>query len=236
MENYDIFSKFYDQTMGDRTETAKYLSALIKENNPSASTVLELACGTGEIMRLLSEDYDVSGLELSSGMLKIAKEKLPYANFYKQSMAGFDLPYTYDVILCVFDSINHLLRFSEWKKLFKSAQRHLSEGGIFIFDMNTEEKLEEVVKWPAGVYDCAGNKAVMDIKSAGIGIARWNIKIHEKLKNGKCRVHEENICEKSFPLNKVKGELEKSFHEIEMKHRTEPIADVGDRIYFICKK
>jgi predicted TPR repeat methyltransferase len=236
MTTYDTFAQFYDQTMGDRTETARYLKRLIREHHRDAGTALELACGTGEIMRILSDEYDVSGLELSSGMLRLAKKKLPYANFYHQSMAGFDLPYLYDVVYCVFDSINHLLKFSEWKKLFKSASAHLDEGGIFIFDMNTVSKLEEVVTREPAVYDCDGNVAIMDINTEKRGIACWNVKVFEKQKGDLYRLHEEDIREISFPLETVAAALNPLFRSVTMIERKRSLGDEGERVYFVCKK
>ena len=38
-------------------------------------------------------------------------------------MTRFDLGETFDVVLCVFDSINHLVRFSDWERVFDRARR-----------------------------------------------------------------------------------------------------------------
>lgn len=236
MEQYDIFANFYDATMGDRTAVAELLRGWIRKFNPHAQSVLELACGTGEIMRLLSDDYEVSGLDLSCGMLKVARRKLPAANFYRESMAGFELPEKYDAVYCVFDSINHLLRFSDWKKTFKSASRHLNAGGVFIFDMNTEKKLEEIVTRQPAVYDCAGNTAIMDVSATGRGTVNWNVKVFERTGDGRYRLHEEDIREISFPLCKVKAALAPFFSRVAMVDRKRSIGDEGERVYFVCQK
>jgi len=43
----------------------------------------------------------------------------------------------FDVVFSVFDSINFLETFAQWKSTFKSVSEHLSQNGLFIFDMYT---------------------------------------------------------------------------------------------------
>lgn len=232
--NYDIFSKFYDEVMGDRTGTADFLIKQIYKSNPGAKSVLELACGTGEIMKLLSKEYVVSGLELSDGMLEIARKKMPRAKFYKQSMVGFDLPEKYDVILCVFDSVNHLLKFSDWKKLFKSAYKYLNNGGVFLFDINTEQKLDEIVQDKAVAYESGENIVIMNTEKDRKGIVNWNVKIFEREKGDIYKMYEENIKEISFPRAMILDSLKQLFLDIQIveQNNTKP----NYRLYFICKK
>jgi ubiquinone/menaquinone biosynthesis C-methylase UbiE len=79
MPSYDIFGKFYDAVMGDGSESAKHLSDLIRLSKPDATKLLELGCGTGSILKHLQDSYDVSGLDLSTKMLAIARKKVPRA-------------------------------------------------------------------------------------------------------------------------------------------------------------
>jgi len=236
MQQYDIFAKFYDDTMGDRSATVEYLCGLIEKSNPKAHNLMELACGTGELLRAFDGRYEVSGLDLSRGMLKIARKKLPRARFYQASMAGFELPEKYDVILCVFDSINHLLKFSDWKKVFRSASRHLNDKGVFIFDMNSVGKLEDIVTWPEAVYDCGNSTAIMSVKDMGSGVVAWNVRVFEKMKGDLYKLHEEEIEETSFPVAKVKEALAPYFGKVKMISKGVGIGDEGDRLYFVCKK
>src|ERR1700691_2501858 len=68
MPSYEIFGKFYDAVMGDRAESAKHISELLRVAKPGARKVLELGCGTGSMLRYLQDSYEVSGLDLSSKM------------------------------------------------------------------------------------------------------------------------------------------------------------------------
>src|SRR4051812_6824552 len=111
---YDRFSRFYDIVMGDRSEAAEFIRELILQSKPQAKTVLEIGCGTGTIIGALGRSYEVTGLDLSPSMLALARKRLPHVRFYRQDMTRFRLGKRFDVCVSAFDSINHLLRFSDW--------------------------------------------------------------------------------------------------------------------------
>lgn len=64
-------------------------------------------------------------------------------------MTDFTLPEPVDIVFCVYDSINHLLSFDKWIKTFKQVYANLNPEVLFIFDMNTLKKLEEISNQPA---------------------------------------------------------------------------------------
>ncbi len=88
---------------------------------------------------------------LSSRMLAIAARKVPQAKLSRQDMVRFRLNKRFDVICCAVDSIKHILRFSDWRTLFPHVERHLAEEGCFIFDINTQRKLDRHIGKPASV-------------------------------------------------------------------------------------
>ena len=126
MKSYSEFAKFYDAAMGDRTKMAERFRQLILQNRPEAETVLELGCGTGAVIAHLSEEFEVTGLDLSSEMLSIARKKLPLVSFFKDDMVSFKLGKKFDIIISAFDAINHILNFSDWKKLFQRADAQIT--------------------------------------------------------------------------------------------------------------
>ena len=71
MTSYEVFAPFYDAVQGDRAEHLTYLRELIEKHHPTARTVLELACGTGSILRQLQPHYEVTGLDPSNGRLSM---------------------------------------------------------------------------------------------------------------------------------------------------------------------
>ena len=236
MTNYDLFAKHYDEVMGDRSDNAAELQRLISKYHPRAKTILELACGTGSVLQHFAKRYSVYGLDISSGMLSLAGKKVPSGKFSQQDMTSFKFKEKFDVILCVFDSINHLLKFPDWQKVFKRAHEHLNEGGILIFDMNTHVKLQRVIKAPPWVLPFKKHVMIMDVTDAGKGISNWNIKVFENKDKNQYALYEEDIQEKAFPLRQVKEAL-KQYQKVDVvdKSRKRPSAK-SERLVFVCKK
>src|SRR6266545_1392648 len=142
--SYDKFYRFYDMVMGDRSDAARYIVNLIARHKPEAKTVLEIACGTGSILGILSASYEVTGLDRSRPMLTVARKKLPHVRLVRQDMTSFHIARRFDAIVCVFDSINHLLHFSDWRKVFRRVAVHLKVHSFFTFHSSTPGRLRAV--------------------------------------------------------------------------------------------
>jgi ubiquinone/menaquinone biosynthesis C-methylase UbiE len=69
MESYERFAQFYDAVMGDRKESTDRSIGFVDVYNPKAKTVMELACGTGSVLKHLQKRYQIYGLDLSKQML-----------------------------------------------------------------------------------------------------------------------------------------------------------------------
>jgi ubiquinone/menaquinone biosynthesis C-methylase UbiE len=128
MTSYERFGEFYDSVMGDRRAAAEQVMELIRAVKPDAKNVLELGCGTGSILKCLQDVYEVSGLDISGKMLSVARKKVPQSKLFRQDMIDFRIDGRFDVILCVFDSINHVRRFSDWKKAFAQCAAICRQG------------------------------------------------------------------------------------------------------------
>ncbi|MBT4856944.1 class I SAM-dependent methyltransferase [Candidatus Uhrbacteria bacterium] len=236
MSDYRLFAKHYDAVVGDRTESTKLLVHLINKHCPQGESILELACGTGSVLKHLNKRYELHGLDSSLNMLSVARKKVSSANFSHQDMRTFTFGRTFDVIFCVFDSINHLLKLSDWKKVFNQAYRHLEDNGVFIFDMNTLLKLQRHSDNPPSVKIFQKNVLIMDVQDVGRGIANWNIKVFEHKKKNSFEMYEENIKEVSFPISKIKAAL-KRFSSVTIIDANENKPNKhSKRLYFVCKK
>jgi len=237
MPSYEKLDRFYDTAMGDRTEMASYIRRLVRRHKPQAKTLLELACGTGAILHVLGKSYDVVGLDLSPQMLSLARKKLPHVRFYRKDMVSFDLGKKFDVIICVFDSINHVLKFADWTKIFRNAARHLEKDGLFLFDINTEAKLQRLINAPTRVHKFGRNLEFINVTDGRRGIANWNIRVFEHRRGNKYGLFEEDIEEISFPVSKIKAALRKQFTNVKV---IDPLgrkpSGKSDRLYFMSKR
>jgi SAM-dependent methyltransferase len=234
---YEKIARFYDAVMGDRTETAGYVRHLIAQHKPEAKTLLEVACGTGAVLEILAKSYDVAGLDVSPRMLSIARKRLPKVRFFRQDMVSFELGKKFDVIISVFDSVNHLLRLADWGRFFRQAAEHLDEKGILLFDINTVEKLQRRMRTPPQVTAFGANWLIMGVTGGRGGIANWTVKVFEHRGRGSYRVFEEVIREISFPVKRVRDALRRQFNNVKVidLEAARP-SRRSDRLYFVCRR
>jgi len=123
----------------------RYIRSLWDSRGLTPGTVLDIACGTGNVsFRLAREGLRVVGVDSSSDMIAVAASKLTRSHrlegnplFYCQDAAELDLPFTFDSALCLFDSLNYILEYERLCSAFRRALLHLRPGGVFIFDVNT---------------------------------------------------------------------------------------------------
>lgn len=234
---YERFSRFYDLVMGDRSIAANFTCSLIEQHKPEAKTVLEIACGTGAILGFLADIYEVTGLDRSRQMVGLARKKLPHIRFYQQSMTSFRLAKQFDAIVCVFDSINHLLSFAEWKKVFRQVALHLNHNGLFVLDVNTLGKLRRLTN--ASVWSREFDRDLVVIKVTGgrRGIFAWDIKIFEHEKRDKYKLSHETIRELALPHKRILTAMRDRFKQVKVidPGGARP-SDQSDRLYFVCRK
>ena len=238
MESYDVFAPFYDAVQGDRADHSAYIRSLIEDHHPQAKTLLELACGTGSVMKQLERYYDVSGVDRSEAMLAVARRKLSEARLVRGDMTTIDLGETFDVVLCAFDSINHLVRFEEWEAVFDRALAHLNDAGIFVFDVNTEAQLERFSSQPPLTQWFDGsNVMILDVAATTDGAYLWMIRVFEALGDDLYKLHAEDVPEAAFPAERIEASLLERFASVEIydASRPEPSPESA-RLHFVCRR
>ncbi len=101
-------------------------------------TMLDLACGTGSSsVPYVQRGFVVSGADMSLDMLSVARAKLPNTEFYHQNFLELHIPKHFQLIICVFDSLNNLLKLADLEQTLERIKTHLLPDGIFVFDCNT---------------------------------------------------------------------------------------------------
>jgi len=149
MSSYDFLAGCYDQFTYDvdYSAWADYIEAHFQKRGLPGNTVLDLACGTGSLTKELAlRGYEMIGVDLSGDMLAEAAEKnrdlgaIPPI-FLCQSMDKLDLYGTIDACVCCLDSVNYVTSPKKLQKAFERVHLFLMPGGLFLFDINTPEKL-----------------------------------------------------------------------------------------------
>ena len=147
--SYEALAARYDALTADvpYEAWADYIERHFSRCKRPVRTVLDLACGTGELTCLLTErGYELIGVDRSPEMLSEAAEKARALTgeppiFLCQSMQALDLYGTVDACVCCLDSVNYVTRPKDLQKAFARVRLFLEPGGLFLFDVNTPEKL-----------------------------------------------------------------------------------------------
>lgn len=106
------------------------------------SLALDVACGTGKsAYQLLRLGYQVEGCDISQEMLAQARAKPELAEipfFWADACRRIETDRRYNLVTCLDDAVNFILRLDEFAKLLVEVNRVLLPGGTLIFDCNTE--------------------------------------------------------------------------------------------------
>lgn len=148
---YKEAAGFYDRltTDVDYEKYAEFFTAVFnKHAEKHPHNVVDLGCGTGNLTISMAEKgYDMTGVDSSSEMLSSAySKKSPGILWINQDFTELDLYGTYDAAISLLDCINHMLDEDSVGKYFKRMRNFVEPGGLFIFDINTEYKFENVYK------------------------------------------------------------------------------------------
>ena len=128
-KNYNIWSEFYDQYPNPTVaiDELKFPSMYSEIENQN---ILEIGCGTGRhTVRLIQQGNNVTGVDLSEGMLDKAKAKIngPKVTFVHADILKDEIPngpFDVAIMSLVLEHIDDLdLFFNKVRKLLKSESK-----------------------------------------------------------------------------------------------------------------
>lgn len=216
MEAYNEFAEVYDLFMDNipYEEWCTYLTGLLKENGVSEGLVLELGCGTGTMTELLARrGYDMIGIDCAPQMLQKAMEKKEVSGldilYLLQDMREFELYGTVKGIVSICDSMNYVTEEEDLLEVFRLVNNYLDPGGVFIFDLNTIYKYEELL----------GDTTIAENRPEGSFIWEneydpetrinvYQLALFLPAEGGLWRKHEELHCQKAYSLRRIKELLQ----------------------------
>lgn len=132
-------AQYYDliySSFKDYLDEARKITDLIERLNPNAQTILDVACGTAEHAKILSENYNyqVDGIDLDENLLEIARQKNPTARFEVADMTNFNLEKQYDIVMCLFSAIGYVRTLENVTKTLICFKNHLLPNGLIIIE------------------------------------------------------------------------------------------------------
>ncbi|WP_319204179.1 methyltransferase domain-containing protein [uncultured Ilyobacter sp.] len=236
---YREFAKVYDKFMelADYDEWHDFVSYVIEGNNPGGKTLLDLGCGTGEVLKRFLEEYECTGVDISEDMLLVTREKLNDLGkdvpLLCQDMKELSLDKKYDIVISLFDTVNHLVSIGDLEKLFERIKIHLNTKGIYIFDVVDRNFMDEM--FPDGFFiDQREDMTVI-----------WEHYFEDQLdciettffveeKEGLYKKYREKHIKKIYTHKEIQEAAEKSGLHVENIYEESSLA--GERFFYVIKK
>ena len=148
MDAYHELAASYDRLTNDvdYEATVAFYYEILKREGLHPRTAVDLACGTGSVTAILArKGLDVIGVDMSEEMLTVAQQKSweleNPPRFICQPLQALYLPRGVDMAVCALDSLDYITDPADCEEAIRRVYKALNPGGIFIFDVNTPEKL-----------------------------------------------------------------------------------------------
>jgi SAM-dependent methyltransferase len=143
----------------DYKQDCTFLERILKIHRGTGKiqSILDAGCGTGNHAFILAKKgYHVTGLDLSSSMIKIAKSKrrgLKNPQFFEMDMRHIRLPRAkklFDAVVSMFGGFGYLLRDSDVGSFFSSVKRNISRDGLLYFEFWQSSAVGKESRAPSG--------------------------------------------------------------------------------------
>lgn len=162
-EIYDAVYSFKDYAA-----ESERVHALIQERRPGASSLLDVACGTGRHLECLADRYRVEGLDLDAGLLDVARRRLPDTPLHQADMRSFALGRSFDALTCLFSAIGYAGTPEGLSGAIASMAEHLVAGGVLL-----------VEPWFTPEQWVVGRPHLLAVDQPDLKIARANVSSRE---------------------------------------------------------
>ncbi|MBI4585482.1 MAG: class I SAM-dependent methyltransferase [Planctomycetes bacterium] len=209
----------------------------VQRANPDASTWLDLCCGTGSLLKLARKHgFSTVGLDLSKHQLRHARRNLPDTEFIRGDVRALSLERKFDVITCLYDSLNYLRSARDLERVFRKVLRHLNPGGLFAFDVNTFTGLQD--RWRGATLLDDSRSTVIIQSSFDAGRALGRCRIIGFLKTGRFyKKFDEEHWERGYHAREIETLLDTTgfdFKKYDADAFSRPSKRSG-RLIYVCR-
>lgn len=229
--DYDGLAGFYDGTI------AEYACDVPKK-------LIDLGCGTGSIAtRMAARGFEVCGIDTSCEMLAAAQKKASdnrlRIKLAEQDMSKLDFGKNFGAAICTLDGINYLPDKAALGECLYRVSDSLVRGGLFIFDVNTKYKYENVIADNTFVYELDGLFLTWrNYYSKSSGKCNFYLTFFERSGNV-WRRFDEYQTQKMFTVKTLSDALsEAGFTVVGTVSDISgtPVTAESERIFYICKR
>jgi len=148
MSFYQQISKYYDYIFPASDKAIEFFTKRFTEHE--VHSILDVACGSGNYLKALAEKgYQVTGIDLDSAMVESAQakaiaQKLNYT-VIQGDMRELDslLTEKFDALICMGNSLVHLIGKEEIQKALHGFYSHLNDKGMAIVQIINYDRIIE---------------------------------------------------------------------------------------------
>lgn len=138
-EQYDSFARLYDADYAFYFDDTRFYSELARRTD---GPIMELMCGTGRVMLpLAKEGYDITGVDVSSDMLAVARERVADAGLaarvtlLEADIRRGPLPGGFRLVFVAANSFMHLETIQEQLAALATIRSSLRRDGLLVLDL-----------------------------------------------------------------------------------------------------
>lgn len=133
---FELSAEHYDllHAHKDREREAHHLRDRLWRLDPGLHSVLNLGCATGRHDEVLSQFYEVDGLDLHPGFLAQARQRNPGGHYYEADLCDFRLDRMYDAIVCLSGTIGYAQTYGRLVAAMRCCREHLMAQGVIVIE------------------------------------------------------------------------------------------------------
>ncbi len=142
----DVFCKVYNEFGWNYYPEAfgEQLLAWLDARQIRPRTALDLGCGTGILCEILHQQgIGVRGMDLSAGMIAIARKGTPEIPYDVADMVTYRPEGPFDLVTCTGDALNHIPELGDIRQIFENIHGYLAPEGWLVFDILKEQEVSD---------------------------------------------------------------------------------------------
>jgi ubiquinone/menaquinone biosynthesis C-methylase UbiE len=134
--------KFFVDMESYEDEVMIYIKSIKNIISVATPTMLHLGCGAGGHDYHFKKHFKVTGVDVSPGMLDMAKKTNTDVAYVLGDMRSINLNVKFDAVV-IPDSIAYMSTLEDLKQTLKNATSHLKTGGVLLVVAHTKEEFSE---------------------------------------------------------------------------------------------
>ena len=127
------YDRIYAGAGKDYAVEATAVALLARRLHPTASTLLDVGCGTGMHLLGFAEQFEqVAGVDLDPAFVALARDR--GCDVVTGDMCDFDLAQRFDVVTSLYSAVGHLPDRAALDQAVSNLARHLAVDGVMIIE------------------------------------------------------------------------------------------------------